>query len=106
MHEVADTPTTPRAVVDAFAEAATRPLLDLLGGLIALLAMAEDEHGARVVRADGVAWVASRLRADANRVMHELDTGRRLAAERLAAIGTAHGAGQPNTPRCPAAPAA
>ncbi len=92
MNEVADTPTTPRAVVDAFAEAATRPLLDLSAGLLALLAMAEDEHGSRVVRADGVAWVASRLRVDANRVMHELDTGRRLAAERLAALGRPPGA--------------
>ena len=87
MNEVTDDPTTPRAVLDALAAAVQRPLLDLSAGLLALLDMAEDEQGGRVVRADGVAWVASRLRADADRIMHELDTGRRLAAERLAALG-------------------
>ena len=34
MNEVADTLATARAVVDAFAKAATRPLLDLSAGLV------------------------------------------------------------------------
>lgn len=54
-----NTPTTPRRVVDAFGDGATRPSLDLSASLLALLDAAEYEQGGHVIRSDDVAWVVA-----------------------------------------------